>query len=208
MYINALSSTENIKIMCNQTQTTLNEKNNCETDILVRQYAESYIANRLEAEREYYDNGADTFKKKDMSNHTLIIICGAVIPIITVFETAFDKWVGFTDWHLGSIANAIIAAIIAIIAGIDKLHQTQSRWNIMRYCAQMLRREEMLYRNRVGGYGKKTEKEAKQLLVKRTEDILYYDIASTLQFTQKGGPNANETDNENKTITDNKNQKQ
>ncbi|MBO7478287.1 MAG: DUF4231 domain-containing protein [Salinivirgaceae bacterium] len=123
-----------------------------------------------------------------MSNQTLIIICGAVIPIITVFETAFDKWVGFTDWHLGSIANAIIAAIIAIIAGIDKLHQTQSRWNIMRYCAQRLKREEMLYRNRVDDYDGKTDKEAKQLLVKKTEGILYYDIASTLQFSQKGIP--------------------
>ena len=158
-----------------------------ENDVLERQYAESYIANRLEAEREYYDNGADAFKKKYMSNQTLIIVCGAIIPIITVFETAFDDCKAFTDWHLGSIANAIIAAIIAIIAGIDKLHQTQSRWNIMRYCAQMLRREEMLYRNRVGRYGKKSEKEAKQLLVKRTEDILYYDISSTLQFTAKGG---------------------
>lgn len=56
----------------------------------------------------------------------------------------------------------------------------------------MLRREEMLYRNRVGRYGSGSEKEAKQLLVKRTEDILYYDIASTLQFSSKGG---NGTDN-------------
>lgn len=196
--------------MGDNAQTTNSDKqtNASENDVLERQYAESYIANRLEAEREYYDNGADAFKRKYMSNQTVIIICGAIIPIITVFETAFDDYKVFTDWHLGSIANAIIAAVIAIIAGVDKLHQTQSRWNIMRYCAQMLRREEQLYRNRVGGYGKKTEKEAKQLLVKRTEDILYYDIASTLQFTQKGGPNANETDNENRTITDNKSQQQ
>jgi hypothetical protein len=108
----------------------------------------------------------------------------------------------FKCWHLGSIANAIIAAIIAIIAGIDKLHQTQNRWNIMRYCAQMLRREEMLYRNRVGRYGKKSEKEAKQLLVKRTEDILYYDISSTLQFSSKGGGKMEESDtNDSKSST-------
>lgn len=196
--------------MGNQSQTTSNDKNEnpCENDVLERQYAESYIANRLEKEREYYDDRADGYKKRYMSNQTVIIICGAIIPIITLLNESFADSCMFKCWHLGSIANAIIAAIIAIIAGIDKLHQTQSRWNIMRYCAQMLRREEMLYRNRVGGYGKKNEKEAKQLLVKRTEDILYYDIASTLQFTQKGGPNANETDNENRTITDNKSQQQ
>lgn len=196
--------------MGDNAQTTNSDKqtNASENDILERQYAESYINERLEAERKYYDDRADGYKKQYMSNQTVIIICGTIIPIITVFETTFDKCEVFTDWHLGSIANAIIAAVIATIAGVDKLHQTQSRWNIMRYCAQMLRREEMLYRNRVGGYGKKTEKEAKQLLVKRTEDILYYDIASTLQFTQKGGPNANETDNENRTITDNKSQQQ
>lgn len=196
--------------MGDNAQTTNSDKqtNASENDILERQYAESYINERLEAERKYYDDRADGYKKQYMSNQTVIIICGAIIPIITVFETAFDKCEVFADWHLGSIANAIIAAVIAIIAGVDKLHQTQSRWNIMRYCAQMLRREEMLYRNRVGGYGKKTEKEAKQLLVKRTEDILYYDISSTLQFTQKGGPNANETDSENRTITDNKSQQQ
>ena len=175
--------------MENQKETPQDNKdfNTSENDVLERQYAESYIANRLEKEREYYDDRADGYKRRYMSNQTIIIICGAIIPIITVFETAFDDCKAFTDWHLGSIANAIIAAIIAVIAGIDKLHQTQSRWNIMRYCAQMLRREEMLYRNRVGRYGKKSEKEAKQLLVKRTEDILYYDISSTLQFTAKGG---------------------
>ena len=175
--------------MENQKESDKSNKNTPinENDILERQYAESYIANRLEAEREYYDNGADAFKKKYMSNQTLIIVCGAIIPVITLLNESFAESCVFKCWHLGSIANAVIAAVIAIIAGVDKLHQTQSRWNIMRYCAQMLRREEMLYRNRVGGYGKKTEKEAKQLLVKRTEDILYYDISSTLQFTAKGG---------------------
>lgn len=60
----------------------------------------------------------------------------------------------------------------------------------------MLRREKWFYRNKVGDYSKKSEKEAKQLLVKRTEDILYYDISNTLKFSQNGSTNTE--DNENK----------
>lgn len=171
--------------MGNETQTSQSNKE--ENEVLERQYAESYIASRLEKERDYYDNRADGYRKRYMSNQTWIIVCGAIIPIVTLLNETFECCPVFKCWHLGSILNAVIAAVIAIIAGIDKLHQNQNRWNITRYCAQMLRREEMLYRNRVGRYGSGSEKEAKQLLVKRTEDILYYDIASTLQFSPKGG---------------------
>ena len=142
-----------------------------------------------------------------MNNQTWIIIFGALIPIITAIETSFDDYEIFSRYHLGGITSAIIAAAIAIIAGIDKLHQTQSRWNIMRFCAQMLKREEMFYRNRVGDYAKaKTQKEAKQLLVKRTEGILYYDIASTLQFSQKTSGDFGGSNEENKIDNQKQNQ--
>ena len=165
-----------------------------EVDAMERQYAEDYIHERLDAERKYYDDRADGYRRKYMNNQTCIIVLGALIPIITLVDESFSKEVVFHDWHLGSIANATISAIIAIIAGIDKLHQTQSRWNTMRYCAQMLRREKWFFRNRVGKYSQKSEKEAKQLLVQRTEDILYFDISNTLKFAQNGS--ANSGDNE------------
>ena len=172
----------------NNTDTPVNRTNSStnENDTIEKCLAEQYLANRLEKERDYYDTRADRYRAKYMRNQTWIIVFGAIIPIITVFETSFDSWEVFKEWHLGSIANAMIAAAIAILAGLDKLHQNQSRWNIMRYCAQMLKREKELYHNRVGDYDDKSEKDAKKALVKRTEGILYYDIASTLQFTQKG----------------------
>lgn len=180
------------------TQTSETDKPtlNAKTDEHERFNAENYIATRLKHEMEYYDNRADGYRNRYLRYQTWIIILGAIIPIITVIDTSFTE---LSNWHIGSIASAIIAAIIAILAGVDKLQQTQSRWNIMRYCAQMLKREEMLYRNRIGDYDNTSDKDAKQLLVKRTEGILYYDIASTLQFSQKGSPKA--ADDEKKDAT-------
>ncbi len=159
-----------------------------QTDVVEQQMAENYINSRLKAETKYYDDRADGYRDEYMSNQTLIIIVGAIIPIVSVLEVAFDSCELVSKWHLGSIISALLSAAIAIYAGIDKLHQTQNRWNTMRFCAQMLKREENLYRNRVGEYEGKTDKEAKQLLVQKTEGILYYDITSTMQISKKGVP--------------------
>lgn len=106
--------------MGNETQTSQSNKE--ENEVLERQYAESYIASRLEKVRDYYDNRADGYRKRYMSNQTWIIVCGAIIPIVTLLNETFECCPVFKCWHLGSILNAVIAAVIAIIAGIDKLH--------------------------------------------------------------------------------------
>ena len=81
-----------------------------ENEVLERQDAESYIASRLEKERDYYDNRADGYRKRYMSNQTWIIVCGAIIPIVTLLNETFECCPVFKCWHLGSILNAVIAA--------------------------------------------------------------------------------------------------
>lgn len=53
--------------MGNETQTSQSNKE--ENEVLERQYAESYIASRLEKVRDYYDNRADGYRKRYGTPH-------------------------------------------------------------------------------------------------------------------------------------------
>lgn len=88
-----------------------------------------------------------------------------------------------------------------------KEETNQEQFDAEIYINKRLLHEQEYYDNRVGDYAKaKTQKEAKQLLVKRTEGILYYDIASTLQFSQKTSGDFGGSNEENKIDNQKQNQ--
>lgn len=139
---------------------------------------EAYVNNRLKVQTKWYETSATHNKKQFITYQTWIIILGAVIPVLVAFETVFPD---MKNWN-GPLA-AVISAIIAILAGLDKLYQPQPNWFNYRANEEMLKKEEWLHKYKAGPYKNlKDDEEANRLLVERTEAIISADIARTLNF--------------------------
>ena len=81
----------------------------------------------------------------------------------------------FKEW--GGPISAVISAIIAVIAGLDKLFQPQPNWFNYRANEEMIKKEEYHHKYKAGVYNGLSEEEASKLLVERVESIISADIA-------------------------------
>ncbi len=141
---------------------------------------EKYLEERLKKQQKWYRVKASSNKKLFMRFQTIIIILGALIPLIVVFfrmSPALEKWSGPT--------SAAISAIIAVLAGIDKLTQPQTNWFNYRSNEEMLKKEEWMYSYLVGPYKNLSQSDAKTLLVERVESVISADIARFAQAEYK-----------------------
>jgi hypothetical protein len=139
-----------------------------------------YLEERVKAEREWYEKKANKNKKTFFTYQTIIIILGALIPVLVAFEGAIDL---LKVWG-GPIA-ALISAVIAVIAGLDKLGQPQPNWFNYRANEETMKKEEWLYKYRAGQYQGLDDQEANRLLVERIESIISADIARVTNLKQK-----------------------
>ncbi|MBM4056149.1 MAG: DUF4231 domain-containing protein [Planctomycetes bacterium] len=151
-----------------------------------------YIKERLQDQQSWYGGKANLNKKRFMRFQTVIIILGALIPLIVVFDNYATGLVNndpnkvpafFTG--LPGIISAVISATIAILAGIDKLAQPQANWFNYRANEEMLKKEEWMYRYMAGPYKGLKKEEAKKLLVERVESVIAADIARFAQAEYK-----------------------
>ncbi len=101
-----------------------------------------YLTERVEKQREWYEIKANKNKRIFLTYQTIIIILGAVIPVLVAFEGAVLQ---LKVW--GGPITALIAAIIAVIAGLDKLRQPQPNWFNYRANEETIKKEKWLYKN-------------------------------------------------------------
>ena len=141
---------------------------------------EDYIEERLQKQKKWYEEKANQNKKLFFSYQTVIIILGATIPVIVALETVIKTLV---VW--GGPITAVISAIIAIYAGLDKLKQPQPNWFNYRANEEMIKKEEWFYKFRAGVYRDLNEEEANNFLVERIESIISADIARMTSLTEK-----------------------
>ena len=134
-----------------------------------------YIEERLTAQQAWYETKASANKRVFMNYQTTVIIFGALIPLIVVFEPVF-KMEGWTG-----PASAVIAAIIAILTGLDKLNQPQANWFNYRANEEMLKKEEWMYKFKAGPYRGIHPTEVDKVLVERVESVISADIARFAQ---------------------------
>jgi len=153
---------------------------------------EKYIDERLIPQRKWYEIKATYNKRRFMSYQKIIILLGALIPLLVIVDSTFsfsifgkDEWSGFI--------SAIISAFIAVIAGFDKLQQPQTSWYNFRASEEILKKEEWLYKYAAGPYADLTKKEAEKLLVERIEGAISSDMA---RFTQSKHDKKEESDNQ------------
>lgn len=133
---------------------------------------DDYLNERVTTQREWYEKRANENKQKFVSYQTVIIILGAVIPVIVAFESV----VPFLKQFGGPI-TAAVSAIIAVYAGLDKLNQPQPNWFNYRANEEAMKKEEWFHKYKAGPYKNLPENEANILLVERIENIISSDIA-------------------------------
>lgn len=153
---------------------------------------DKYLEKRLQGQQLWYEQKASSSKRRFMRFQTTIIILGALIPLIIVFDNFAKEIIDFKDikclaiFHgLSGFISAIIAATIAILAGIDKLTQPQTNWFNYRSNEEMLKKEEWMYRYLVGPYRGLSECDAEKQLVERVESVISADIARFAQAEYK-----------------------
>lgn len=139
-----------------------------------------YIEERVKIQRQWYEQKATENKKTFFSYQTIIIILGAIIPVMVAFESV----VPFLKEYGGPI-SAVISAIISIYAGLDKLKQPQPNWFNFRANEESLKKEEWLYKYKAGPYKNLLEKEARIQFVERVESIISSDITRTMTLGGK-----------------------
>jgi len=143
---------------------------------------EEYLKQRVETQRKWYEAKATTNKKIFLKYQTIIIILGALIPVLIAFENVFPE---LEAW--GGPITAVIAAIIAVIAGLDKLKQPQPNWFNYRSNEETIKKEEWLFKYRAGQYKGLSDQDANQLLVERIESIISADIARVTNLNREEG---------------------
>lgn len=141
---------------------------------------EDYIEERLKKQKKWYEEKANENKKLFFNYQTVIIVLGATIPVIVALESVIKPLV---EW--GGPITAVISAIIAVYAGLDKLKQPQPNWFNYRANEEMIKKEEWFYKYKAGIYRDLNEEEANNLLVERIENIISADIARMTSMKEK-----------------------
>ena len=139
-----------------------------------------YLKERAEKQRQWYEIKASKNKKTFFTYQTIIIILGALIPVLVTFEGAVPQ---LKVW--GGPITALIAAVIAVIAGLDKLGQPQPNWFNYRANEETIKKEEWLYKYRAGQYRGLGDQEANRLLVETIESIISADIARVTNLKEE-----------------------
>ena len=141
-----------------------------------------YLKERVEKQREWYETKASRNKKIFIRYQTIIIILGALIPVLVAFEGSvplLEAW--------GGPITALIAAFIAVIAGLDKLKQPQPNWFNYRANEEIIKKEEWLYKYKAGQYRGLGDKEANRVFIERIESIISADIARITNSKKEEG---------------------
>ena len=145
---------------------------------------EYYLDERVKNQREWYEAKANENKKTFISYQTVIIVLGALIPVLVAFESVIP-----TLKIYGGPITALVSAIIVIYAGLDKLKQPQPNWFNYRANEESIKKEEWFYKYNAGPYKGIGEAKAKVLFIERIEGIISSDIARTTNIIENKDKN-------------------
>jgi hypothetical protein len=122
-----------------------------------------YIKERLDDQLKWHGSKARENKKKFQMLQVIIIIVGALVPIVNSIGPAGD-WL--------RIISSVLGGIIVIITSLIQLQKYQENWILYRTTAELLKKEKYLYLNSAGDYSGLEIKEKKRSLVERVELIV------------------------------------
>jgi hypothetical protein len=127
-----------------------------------RASADRYLAEDLEGQQQWYDTRARSYKVRSELLALAVITLGAGIPFFQVFGTA--KWVA-------AISGAI-GALIAILAGWQRIARYGETWVAYRTASEKMKHERRLYLHGAGHYKEQSSTDAFYLFVEELEKII------------------------------------
>lgn len=122
-----------------------------------------YIKNRLDDQLQYYENNSKGNKNRYHGFQVLIIVSGALIPIINSIDYAGIEI---------RVVSAVLGSVILGITSVLQLKKYQENWILYRSTAEVLKKEKQFFLNQVGDYSGLTDERRHKLLVERIEAIL------------------------------------
>jgi hypothetical protein len=122
----------------------------------------NYKEKRLGEQIQWHSRKARQNKQKFRLYQIIILIAGAIIPIINL--------AGIGDQT--RIMSSIIGVIIVIITGLTQLEKYQENWILYRTSAELLKKEKYFFENDVGDYANLDDVDKNKLLVERVESIV------------------------------------
>jgi hypothetical protein len=94
------------------------------------------------------------------------------------------------------MVTSLIAAVIAVCAGLDKLNQPQTTWYNYRATEEAIKMEESFFQYQAGPYRGLSPADAQVMLVERVEGMIAADIARFASPGRKTEPDKDGGDNE------------
>jgi hypothetical protein len=131
---------------------------------------ENVVHERLDDQIAWYDKKAKFNQQRYRIASVSQIALSAVIMIVASTPQAVTIPVGA---HFDPGLAALLAAVIAVMKGMETAYQWQSNWINYRAAAESLKREKYLFRGRAGPYAAVADPE--RLLVERIEDVIAHE---------------------------------
>ena len=123
-----------------------------------------YLKDRIDDQLEWYRDKANTSKKRFHASQIVIIIAGALVPIVNS--------VPMDDANGIRLISSILGGIILGISGILQLKKYQENWVQYRSTEEVLKKEKFLFLNNAGEYANMDDASKHRLLVERVESII------------------------------------
>jgi Protein of unknown function (DUF4231) len=138
--------------------------------------ADRYFTEDLEGQQQWYDSRAQSYKIRSELLALGVITLGAGIPFIQVFGTA--KWVAITSGAIG--------ALIAILAGWQRIARYGETWVAYRAASEKMKHERRLYLHGAGHYKELSSTDAFNLFVEGLEKLIAEEQKLYWQYRENG----------------------
>ena len=148
---------------------------------------DDYIQNRVDDQIEWYERKAAFNKFRYRITEIIIIVSGALIPLINssaIFSSGSDNHTNLL------FVSSILGFIITIVTGFSKMEKYFESWTLYRTNAELLKKEKFLYQNNSGQYYKIPQQDQDKLFVENIEFILLSEITKYFSIQEKVRENA------------------
>jgi len=148
---------------------------------------QDYLHQRLLIQQRWYETQANRHKRLFMELQTGVLALSLSIPLLLIGEPVLTtlgngllhqllpQVPGLSNW--ATPLSALLSALIALLTGLEKLHQPQVHWFNYRLNEEWLKKEAWLYRCQIGAYQGLTAVQAEQRLVNRVENLIAADVS-------------------------------
>ena len=143
---------------------------------------EDYIQNRVDNQIKWYSQKATFNKFRYRIIEIIIIVSGALIPIINSSAIFYPKEANYSNLVFTS---SVLGFIVTIAVGLSQLEKYFETWNLYRTNAEVLKKEKFLYQNNAGQYAKITQEDRDILFVENIEFILSSEVTKYFSMQER-----------------------